>query len=228
MLDPLCIVLYVYSLRAHTHARTYGALLSKKKGEKKNVDIYARPTVVSCCLIWTTCSDMYISPFSRFLTEHWPVSLSFCAIFVQNSKAIYLFKYWCMRLRACMSLRFVQNIAFCSIDIDQFFLSLSLPLFSARQRVTLGEKRATEHEDRKKRNDANCFLAQTSYVSYMSEQHTFLGLKPNEYGRWWWWWSVHSPLSTQKPFEVKMKAKQTSIGASAVMFESETIGPIFR
>ena len=160
---------------------------------------------------------VHISLFSRFLTEHWPVSLSICTIFVQNSKAIYLFKYWCMRVCVCVSVPAIcseHRVLFNQHRSIFFSTSLSLSLFlsSARQRVTLGEKRATEHRRRKKNwellfgPDIVCILyVWTMYFSWLEAK---------------WIWTTTTLMMVARPLTIinteaiwgKMKAKQTSIG----------------
>lgn len=109
---------FVCVLSIHARIRMQSVVVEKK--EKKNVDLCTRPTVVSCCLIWTTCSDMYI-----FLSPvFWPtidlfLFLSY-VLFLFGTRRLYAYS----NTEVCMLARLYDSFITLSrsINIDKKFL----------------------------------------------------------------------------------------------------------
>lgn len=121
----------VFSARARV--RTYAAVVEKR--EKKNVDIYARPTVVSCCLIWTTCSDMYISPvfwpsidLFLFLSFFSSSSSSISVLFLSRTRRLYTYSNTDVCASACVCVPAIcsEHRSVQSTSINFFLFSFQL------------------------------------------------------------------------------------------------------
>ncbi len=143
------------------------------------------------------------------------VHFSFLPFFDRTLTCFFFFSmnYFCIELEGYILIQILMcarpcdlfRTSFCSINIDKFLLLsvFQLDIVTLRER----EERATEQKEK------NGWLRHRFYS--LSEQHTFVGFKPNEYV----WWSVHSPLSTQKPFEVKWKQNKRPSGVCCYVRE---------
>ena len=119
-IDPICIVFYVFSLATRRCRKKAEKERRNRKDKLSLVYIYMYILASDRCRSMLNMSDMFryvhfLFSFSQFLTEHWPVSLSFAK------------RYFCPILtyyiHACLFDLFNgrnMNIIFRS-NIDRFF-----------------------------------------------------------------------------------------------------------